>query len=538
MWAKRYWANRYWARRHWSDAGTAEFGTQLFIDGVNRNSLLKLPSLAWTDKQENRGPAEFTLVVPGPPPYFRPCVGDPVAIRFNDGLVWSGTIEDFDENEPVINTGIFYKVRATDHAAILDRFLVVKIYDNILAGDIIKDMITTFVPSVEGIDTANVSDGLLIERIVYNHRKVSDCIRELSKLVGFSWYVDQNKKLFFEDRASVAAPFGLSVGSKNYRKLDIKRKRMQYRNVQFLLAGDDTTDLRAEDFAGDGDRQTFTLGFRVAEEPTITLNAGAQTVGIRGVDDETAFDWFWRKDDKEITQAPGDAAIISTDTLQVTYRGLFPLGVVREDAGEILNRIGVEGNSGVYQNVEDDDSIEKRPFAVQKADGLIDRWGNIPTTAKFETDDVGLRAGQLIPINLPDRGADMVGNFLIDEVKTKAIAAFKNTTIGMVVLRHTVSILSGKHLGSWVSFYRKLQDAGRRLKLREGETLLIIRNLTEGIDLADAFNTVDALAAFTADPYTCFQWGSAVEDRAFWGREFAVGVEISGSQFCNPPVDA
>lgn len=528
--------------------GKADFGLKVFVDGVEIGPI-RMGTLTWTDKLEARGPLRFNIKRKGPPPYARPTVGQTVEVFNNGTKIWSGTIDDVGENEPVKDAVAFFPIQAINHNQIMDRYVVVRIYDNVTAGSIIKDAITDFVNvNGENIDTSLVQDGPIIERAVFGYKTMTDVLRELSNISGFSWFVDCDLKLHFEDRATTNAPFGLFNGSKNYRKLKIKRTRGQYLNRAILRAGQDTSDSLQEDFAGDPGtkRQTFTVALTFASKPAVTLDTGggpvAQTVGERGIDDSSAFQWFFRKGEKELSQRSSDTPISGTDVLSITYNGLFPIVQITEDVDQIAARAAIEGGGGVYERVEDDESIESRAFAIQKNEAVLRRWGKIPTKARYETDENGLFAGQLQNINLPTRGDDMVGNFLIEEVTARAIPGFKDDAQGnpIQVIRYQVKILSGEFLGGWVNFFKLWLLTGRSFKLNEEEVIVLVRSFTEGIEMAEAFNTVDALEPFPDDPFTGFQWGSAVEDRAYWGTlTDGTGFrQTTGSQWINPPVDA
>lgn len=514
MWTKRYWATRYWANRYWSNAGR-NVGLRLMIDGINRTGLLKESTFSLKDRNEGRKTLTFQLVEKGPSPYTFLEVGNPVEAFDGDQKVFSGSIETDVEREIVKDTGLFTTVQCSDHTSILDRFLANVIEEKQNAGDMVKDLVDKFIPVAENINVDDVQAGVVVERTVFGFRKVSDALRDLAKLTAFSWFVDCNRRLQFYDRTTFPAPFSISDGSANFRKISKKSKRSQYRNVQYIRGGRDETDSRQDDFAGDGDRRTFTLQFELSELISIAINGvpvAAADIGERGIDDEADFEWLVKKGDKEVTQGSGETVLTQTKTLEVTYKGLFPIVVIAENSGEIAARSTIEDGSGVYENIEDDDSIEDRDFAVQKANGLLARFGEIPDIVKFETDVAiepnafQLKAGQLISIAIPRLAIS--GSWLIDEMVVKDVKTR--------ILRYNITALSTQHLGGWFEFFRKMQDAGRSFKLNEGETLLVPRQFTEGIELTEAFNKVDALAASSADNTSCWVWGFATFGKSPW----------------------
>lgn len=504
MFSPRYFAPRYFAVRYFPPGGI-ELG--LIIDGTIRTPLLKVNTLGFSNRLNGRQSLTFKLILKGPPPYIGiPTAGETVEVINETEIVFSGKIFSVDEIEVIKSSGMVVQCDCVDHTAIFDRFTAIRILDQQTAGEMVKTLVSEFIPEQEGINTDDVQTGLTIDRAVFGYKRMSNAISELSRVSGFMWFVDNNKRLQFFDRTSFAAPFSLSDGSKNYRKITVKKRLDQYINKQFIRAGEDTTDERTETFTGDTERRTFTTSFKVAEKPTITLNAGPQTVGTRGIDSEADFDWLFQKGEKEIAQGSGGTTLDATDTLSVKYKGLFPIVVLDEDSSEIAARSAIEGGSGIYESVEDDDSIESRAFALQKASGILRRFAKVPVIVKFETDTNGLKAGQLLNINIPN--LNLLGDFLIDEVKARDMNA--------VLLRYTVTALSGEHLGSWFEFFRTLQEAGRTLSLNETETLGLIRKLTETIKLTETFNTIDALAAASADTRSCWTWGFATWGKSPW----------------------
>ena len=191
---------------------------------------------------------------------------------------------------------------------------------------------------------------------------------------------------------------------------------------------------------------------------------------------------------------------------------MFPIVTLRTDASEIASRSIVEGNSGIYENVVDDKSIESGDFAEQKGDGLLECFGKIPAVVNFETDTDGLRAGDLMGVDLPSRAINddvTRGLFLIDSIKGRDVDA--------QTMRYQIVALSGQHLGGWVRFWEKLKEAGREFNLREGETLQILNVADENLEIAEAFTQLDSLEAEDDDTLTNWRWGFATWDKSAWG---------------------
>lgn len=394
----------------------------------------------------------------------------------DDNRIFAGSISRISESQHVGTSGLWYEIECADYNELCDRHFVARAYDNQTLGQIVTDIVTQDLAG-EGISTAGVETGPTITRAVFNYSTVTAAFNDLSDLTGLSWYIDYNKTLYFRSRNSNLAPFGLTATSKNWRNLRVERTREQYRNRQYLRAGQDLTSTRTENFAGDGKRRTFTLSYPVGKVPTITVNGVAKTVGIRTVD--SGKDFYWNKGSPDIVQDDAGTLLTSTDTLAVTYQGLFPIIVASENAAEISARAALMGGTGVYESVDEAAEIDSNSLAIDYANGLLRRFGVIPTVVTFETDTAGLAAGQLININIPVHG--LSGDFLIESVETNDINAR--------LLRYQVKALSGERLGGWDEFFRKLSDTGGSLVLRENEVLLMLRTFGESMVLSDAMTT-------------------------------------------------
>lgn len=457
--------------------------------------MLLVNSLTISNKQNGRNTCSFRLRdrLEG----FAPLIGQEVIVEDNGTKIFAGTIDRTRKSIPIRASEKFFDIECTDFNQLADRHLVPRIFTSQLAGDIVRDIVNTELVD-EGITNGGVEDSFIIEKAVFAYVTAAEAFNDLSRITGLSWNIDEDKVMNFFDRATNIAPFKIKEGFGNHRNVVVTRQREQYRNTQFLRAGNDITDLRTESFVGDGTRAAFVLKFKVALVPAIKLNSVTKTVGIRGV--EGGKDFYWSKFEKEITPDDGATPLVLSDDLDVTYQGFFPIIVKSVNSTEVTDRATIEGGTGIYEDIVDDPSIENNELALQKVNGLLRRFGTIPEIVSFQTDQNGLKSGQLLTVELPEFGLN--GTFLIDSVDINDIDG--------LILRHDVIALSGEHLGGWHEFFRKLAEIGREFVIRENELLLLLRQFDETITITDAFNTVDPLEDFKDDPYSCWLVGSAV----------------------------
>jgi hypothetical protein len=382
---------------------------------------------------------------------------------------------------------------------IAERHIVAEIYEGQFAGVIARDLVADFL-AADGVSDDGIQDGPVIPYVLFNYITVAAALNKLSEFTGGAmiWWIDANKVLRFQSRETTTAPFTITDADYHARSFEVGRQRERYRNRQIIRAGRDLTDAQVETFKGDGARRTFNVAFPVGKEPTITLDTGsgpvAQTVGIRGVED--GFQWYWNKDTTEISQDVGGTVLTSAHTLSVTYRGLFAVVVVVQDDAEVSARKAIENTSGKYEHVQDEPNIDSAQVAADTAFAMLQRDGTIPTTAEFVTREKGVRAGQLLSINLSRE--DLDADFLITEVR----ASFKFGD----TFECAVSATDGGYVGGWVEYFHRLAAKQRAESVREDETLINVRVLSAPV-LADVDLVLTAGAPDTKIGSMQIGWG-------------------------------
>jgi len=447
-------------------------GLIVCINGADFSPLLKSNSLSITDNLNNRNRCSFVLIDESNTKRLK--IGSVVIVLLDSIRIFAGTIETMGEsilnpgNATNLNKTLSISVNTVDFNQLADRHIVARDFENFLAGDIVKEVITNEL-SGEGVTDTFVQDSLLVTKAVFNHQKAAEVFDELSERTGTHWYIDYFKQMHFEARNTTLAPFSFTDADAPLRRITVSRKRDRFRNRQFIRGGQDTSDAQVQTFAGDGETQVFPVSLPIAVKPTIRLDTGggfvAQSIGIRQVDDPAGFQWFFQRSSNEISQRSTDTAISSTDVLEVTFQGFFPIIVQAQNEVEQVNRQLIEGGTGIYEELEVDERIDDRSMAVDRAGGILRRFGDIPETISFETDKPGLRAGQLITITLTDE--NITGQFLIDSVRL--------SDVRFQIQRFRVRALSGEHLGGWQQFFKKLLTLGNKLVIRDNEVILVLR---------------------------------------------------------------
>jgi len=425
--------------------------------------------------------------------------------------LFEGTLDEPEEHIPDgVKEGHFIKCRVVSYDQLCDRYHVAAVYVDKTCREIIQDALTS--PNhcaiyQEGIDANEyVQDGPVIEKLVANYITVTDLLNDLSKLTGYKWYVDFDKKLHFFERTAVDAPFGLNDEVHNFAKPKLRRTREDYRNVQIVRGGTTTTDTRVELFAGDGKRRTFTLSYQVNEMQMVRIRRSGgpwqeQIVAVKGTE---GAEWTYLKGSADISQTDSGTVLGINDELEVTYVGEFPVIAISPREDEIEHRKAIEGGGGIYERIEFDDSIENEEAAERKAESLLDSYAKIPRIFTFETMERGLEPGQAIPIKLARFNLD--DTFLITRVDIKCMAGKH--------LKYSVRCV-GSEYDTWVQYFRKMADRPKRMVIRENEKVLLMRSLRDRTSLADTEEHQESVVASYVGEETYIGF-SEVEDFEYY----------------------
>ena len=317
-----------------------------------------------------------------------------------------------------------WDLACTDNHYYVDKRIIARAYENQTAGAIVRDLITN-VFSTEGITAGTIHDLTLVDKMIFNYVNGDRALRMLSEYTNAVWYVDENRALHFYERTSNDAPFTIRDGDVLTNPMPyFDKANFKYRNSQFITNIKNVTDTQQEFFIGDGTRQTFTVGYPFNELPTIELNTGSgytsQDVGIRGVD--TGKDWYVALGSTELVQEFTDTAISSSDSIRVTYKGLYQLVALARDDAEVDRIAALESgtSTGFVDAATTQAGISGTEAGIDVAASYLDRFAQTSTLVSFTTTKntpERLRAGQVLDFELTSQ--DISGIFLIDSINIR-----------------------------------------------------------------------------------------------------------------------
>jgi hypothetical protein len=452
------------------------------VNSIEQRALIG--SFALTDNINARSTCTFNIITDEPI-----TVGQEVLVY--DGLVkvFGGTIETFNLSYLRGQGGIrkLYALNCLDFNAILDRRLIGETYVDKTVGFIVNDIVNNFLVG-EGITVSTITNSTeVIKQAVFNYVTVSDAFNFIRNTTGLNYNINFDKQLSFflnEDNQ------GNQITDDNCFTMSLQETRQEYRNTQYVRAGDSTTEVQVKEVPSpkpDGESKTFTLRFPVATVPTIYINdvaINSADVGINGLDRDKK--WYWQKNSRTITQDDTEVTL-TTQTLSVSYQGLKPIIVRAENPLGQSERSNIEGGTGIYEQIYTELSIDNKNAARDLANGLLKKYGEIPRTITISTFEKR-NAGEIIRVTSNNLGISE--DYLITSVSAML------DDVGNYV--YTLSGASGEDLGGWVEFFRSMMPKGD-LTIRENEVLVKINSVIEQQGLRGAYRILRLIGLVPSD---------------------------------------
>lgn len=474
-------------------------GFHIYINGIDYSGMYQVGTFNREHELNSRSTAQFGLCdTSNLPPGTRPQEGNIVYVKVGDVRRFGGTIDKISYEVSPDGSTQFMKVECVDFGQIPDRILIAKNYET--ASQTVRSIVVNLVQylATEYFMSMVPDSGPTISKAIFNYNTISQCLDELANIAGMVWFVDYHRLLWFVGRDFLKAPFSITDAYQPYRNFTHSRSREKYRNRQYLRAGREISDTQTETFAGDGETKTFTVALGIAEAPVVLVNGVAKTVGIRNVD--TGHEWYWAKNDKQVTQDNSGTKLTGSDILTVQFKGFYPIMLTIDLPAEISSRQAIETGSGLYEQMESDEKIDSSTMAEEKAVGFLAKFGQIDDVISFETFEEGFAPGQILTVDLTDEHLD--ADFLITNVACQEVIP---TSTG-ALFKYTVKATSGKFLDNWVNFFKRLADIGTQYSIRENDVLLMSKRNPETILVSETDPvTTDPLDDGSNDPYSCAQ---------------------------------
>jgi len=365
---------------------------------------------------------------------YRKYGGRTLSVNFSDVVeVWDGAdqifggvVQNVVQKTETGAEGFLYEVKCSDYTALLDKKLVARMFANKTILEIITEICADY---AQGFNTTYVLSTFLIEKIVFNQMKPSDCIKRLAEIVGYEWYIDVNKGIHFFSKSEYPAPYNLTDTSGNYVYQTLERKsdgantvnRVKVRGGEY----DGNTFTDSITVVGN-DTKSFLLPYKFSNL-TISVNGTPKIVGIDTLDTFDSVDVLYNFNDRSFYFENN-----LTDADVVAFSGNPRLRVfaISEDVASIALY-------GAIEKLIRDESIKDNDTARERADGELYAYASLAVDASFQTRTAGLRVGMNITLTSTRRGCadDLI-------IKSITFAPIDTNTFG-----YNVQCISGKTYG-------------------------------------------------------------------------------------------
>lgn len=426
-------------------------------------------------------------------------------------MVFSGYITNPQEKKPGFRSSLITQIQCVDQHFLADKRIIAATYLNQTPAQIVQDIVTTILAS-EGVTVGQIYDpfpqlfvdtttltntttivtqsSAAIPSAVFAYCTVAEALDALTQAssssgVPYYWQIDQLKRLYFVPYTQITGPAidGTRIEQKLYPP-QVTRANATYRNTQYIIGGTAQTITQIETRMGDGNTQSFTMGYELSSTPIITVNGITQTVGLKGT---TGFQWYWNQGENTLTQDSSQTKLATADTLTVTYIGQYPTVVSSGNPAQVTYESSLDGSSGIIEEVEEDATITSLAGGYQEAGNLLTRYGQGGTQLQFSTMQSGYVQGQYCPVSLAMFGLStgmLLESVTIDDRDS-------------VNLWYTVNAVSGPYDQTWVDFLGSLIGTGQPMA-----------NLNVGVSqslalLAPFTATLTPTATYSATVFAC-----------------------------------
>lgn len=469
------------------------FGPSVFIGNVDLTDDILINTINISQKLSQ--PATATFRFRDPAGALHLSVGQEVIIYWSKPLItvpgnpgenytriFGGTIDDYTElAEQALPTVVSDVVRCSDFSSILDRRIIGKYYDDVFGtlGIIVTDIVNTFL-SADGIqyNAVDGDPGINFGAQLFNWVTARQAFNQLSNLTGWDFEVDYYKQLRFFPKSSglSSAPFNIADNNGNWiaESMSSRSYRGKYRNKQGVRSSTQAGQLWGDIFSTanpgpypsspqppDGIRFVFITLYKITAAPNIKINgnsvAAARIIQLNQVAGAPpgSYDWYWIPGGEGVFQNQAEARLKSTDVLEVDYQTALSPIFWASCPAEIAARAAIEGNSGIYEDVQDVTNITEQTALQAYAQALLNRYGctnSIPRQVMYKTNRDGLFAGMLQNINT-SKPLVPAANYLISQVDIR--------DMDKQFLQYTITADNGQYQGDWTQFFAAVVDRGQ-----------------------------------------------------------------------------
>lgn len=342
------------------------------------------------------------------------------------------------------------------------------------------------------LDMEAAEDDTDAERLAWDDQPLNEVLNDLAAILGWHWWVDFDRLLHFRPLTieEDPAPLTLTPGG-DFRNLvpsvNVQGMKNKVRVTGGLVPSSYTLEWT---FAGDGTTRVFHLPHTKISDVVVTVAGGVRTVGVETLHEEEDFQWFMNYEKGHVRPANQTATPTAGQAIVVIYRRAVPVVAVVEDTDSQAALAALMGTDGIIEDSIRNSSILSYEAAVVAGQEELNLWANPQVALGFDTYTPGWVPGQIVAVELDDRG--ITNTYLVQKVKVTAPTADHFST----------QVQAGSNLKGLADFIANL--ATRTSYTVDPElTVGRVDGFTEVITVADSLDVDgNAFAGFFISPDT------------------------------------
>ncbi len=237
------------------------------------------------------------------------------------------------------------------------------------------------------------------------------------------------------------------------------------------------------------------MSYALSSAPAITVNGSAKTVGLKGT---AGSQFYWAQGDAVITQDSGQGRLATSDTLQITYVGQYPVVVSANNAAQVAYEQGIDGTTGIIEEVEQDNTITSLSGGYIEASNLLTRYAQQGILFQFSTLQSGFAQGQLITVTYAPFG------FYSAQMLIESVSA--SDQVDGYNIWYSVTAVQGPYDQSWESFFSKLLATPQpmsNINVGVSQSVALLQNFTASITPTATLNVTVYACPITNTSLLC-----------------------------------
>lgn len=306
--------------------------------------------------------------------------------------------------------------------------------------------------------------------VKFNYEQVSQAIKAVAEAVGNDWYVDPDRDIHFYQGATEPAPFSLTDTSQNFdwRSLKISSDSSTIKNQVYVRGGEYEGNASDFDVEADGIALNYRSPYRL-KNVTVSVAAVSKTVGVDNIDDPASFDCLYNFQEKTL-KFKSATKPSAGQTVRMHGNPMIPVIIKKSDATSIAAH-------GVYEFAIIDKSITTQQGGRDRASAEIQNYRDSLTEGGFRTTTPGLRAGQMIAINVSALGVNET--YIINSVKFSARSPTD--------FAYDVQLVSTRSFGIIEYLLGLLRSERKQIIINDNEVVDLVQDITEQVAAGDAW---------------------------------------------------